>query len=397
MKAVMKSLFCGAILLIAAPARADEPLALTLRGEADLGVMLTDTYRDRFDLGGAGTLRVGLEVLGPLLELRVSGGAAWFPVNGQDPGTLFTFGVGARSTIRVDETGLPALGGPFIDLDGMLAITGDLVRGAIDVGVGWSFFPVDAFTVGPVVRYTLLVQDPSAVVSDPASLLFFGLDLGGRFELETRHVVVTEVAEPEPADDDADGVRGDEDRCPTQAEDVDGFADDDGCPDLDDDSDGYPDDDDVCPRLPETRNGFDDEDGCPDEAPPPTEERVILRHGAEGTPLPHFVYFRVGSSRVSGRYADEIRAVCDMMVADPEARLRVVGHADEQGTSAANQRLGAERAGAVAEQLILCGVDPRRIESTSYGDSRPACTETTEECQELRRRVEFELLAEPTE
>lgn len=381
--------------LLAETARADEPLALTLRGEADLGIMLTDTYRDRFDLGGGGTVRVGLEVLGPLLELRVSGGGAWFPVPNQDPGTLFTLGAGARSTVVIDRASLPALGGPFFDLDLLLAITGDLVRGAIDVGVGWSFFPVDAFTVGPVVRYTLLIQDPSATVSDPASLLFFGLDLGGRFELESRAAPIVEP--PPPSDDDSDGVRGDDDRCPTQAEDGDGFEDDDGCPDPDDDSDGYPDADDVCPRLAETRNGFDDEDGCPDEAPPPPgEERVVIRHGAEGVPLPHHVYFRLGSSRVSGRYTDEIHAVCELMASRPEARLRVLGHADEQGNAAANQRLGAERAGAVAEQLILCGVEPARIESTSYGDSRPACTETTEECQELRRRVEFELL-EPTE
>jgi outer membrane protein OmpA-like peptidoglycan-associated protein len=104
----------------------------------------------------------------------------------------------------------------------------------------------------------------------------------------------------------------------------------------------------------------------------------------------------VGSPRVSPRYADEIREVCTLMASQPAGtRLRVIGHADEQGTQAANHRLGAERAGAVAEQLVLCGVDPMSIESMSYGDSRPACSEASEECRELRRRVEFELVAAP--
>lgn len=42
-------------------------------------------------------------------------------------------------------------------------------------------------------------------------------------------------------DHDRDGVENARDRCPDLAEDVDGFADDDGCPDPDHDGDGVPD------------------------------------------------------------------------------------------------------------------------------------------------------------
>ncbi|NLE00983.1 MAG: hypothetical protein GX640_14040, partial [Fibrobacter sp.] len=42
-------------------------------------------------------------------------------------------------------------------------------------------------------------------------------------------------------DDDRDGIRNDVDRCPKEPEDIDGFEDDDGCPDLDNDKDGIPD------------------------------------------------------------------------------------------------------------------------------------------------------------
>lgn len=65
-------------------------------------------------------------------------------------------------------------------------------------------------------------------------------------------------------DDDKDGVKNDNDRCPKDKEDIDGFEDADGCPDEDNDKDGIKDADDKCPDKVEDKDGFEDEDGCPD-------------------------------------------------------------------------------------------------------------------------------------
>lgn len=71
--------------------------------------------------------------------------------------------------------------------------------------------------------------------------------------------------EPRPRGDaDRDGLTDDVDACPTEREDRDGHADEDGCPDLDDDLDRVPDESDQCPRDPEDRDGNSDDDGCPD-------------------------------------------------------------------------------------------------------------------------------------
>ena len=69
---------------------------------------------------------------------------------------------------------------------------------------------------------------------------------------------------PEVVDTDADGIGDDEDDCPLEAEDRDGFQDDDGCPDLDNDEDGLPDLEDSCPDESEDEDGFEDDDGCPE-------------------------------------------------------------------------------------------------------------------------------------
>jgi OmpA-OmpF porin, OOP family len=68
-------------------------------------------------------------------------------------------------------------------------------------------------------------------------------------------------------DNDNDGIYDAQDKCPNEPEDFDGFEDKDGCPDLDNDKDGVLDANDACPNNPENMNGYKDEDGCPDEKP----------------------------------------------------------------------------------------------------------------------------------
>jgi hypothetical protein len=65
-----------------------------------------------------------------------------------------------------------------------------------------------------------------------------------------------------PTDRDGDGVPDDTDQCPDTAEDKDGVADGDGCPETDADKDGIPDDKDKCPEAAEDGSTPPD-DGCP--------------------------------------------------------------------------------------------------------------------------------------
>jgi outer membrane protein OmpA-like peptidoglycan-associated protein len=65
-------------------------------------------------------------------------------------------------------------------------------------------------------------------------------------------------------DSDNDGILDDVDKCPYEAEDIDGYLDEDGCPDLDNDKDGVLDINDGCPNSKEDFDGFQDDDGCPD-------------------------------------------------------------------------------------------------------------------------------------
>jgi outer membrane protein OmpA-like peptidoglycan-associated protein len=67
-----------------------------------------------------------------------------------------------------------------------------------------------------------------------------------------------------PRDTDKDGLTDELDRCLDQAEDLDAFDDQDGCPDTDNDQDLLVDTADSCPNEPEDVDTFEDDNGCPD-------------------------------------------------------------------------------------------------------------------------------------
>jgi outer membrane protein OmpA-like peptidoglycan-associated protein len=86
------------------------------------------------------------------------------------------------------------------------------------------------------------------------------------FEAADLRLILGFVFEPSIGDRDGDGYKDDQDQCPDEPEDFDGFQDGDGCPDPDNDNDGILDVDDRCPNIAEDRDGDHDEDGCPEAA-----------------------------------------------------------------------------------------------------------------------------------
>jgi len=78
-------------------------------------------------------------------------------------------------------------------------------------------------------------------------------------------LINSEVLTQKRTDPDEDGVILDNDKCPSIPEDLDGFEDEDGCPDFDNDKDGFFDTEDACPNSPEDFDGFRDDDGCLDD------------------------------------------------------------------------------------------------------------------------------------
>ncbi len=128
-----------------------------------------------------------------------------------------------------------------------------------------------------------LLSGASYRVSGPVvAILAGGLGLHEGFGTpDWRLVFGIRLSKDKGSDPDGDGLYGDDDACPLEAEDVDSFQDDDGCPDLDNDGDQIPDTQDGAPNDPEDRDGYEDDDGVPD----PDNDNYGILDDADQCPL----------------------------------------------------------------------------------------------------------------
>ncbi|WP_133000633.1 peptidoglycan-associated lipoprotein Pal [Luteimonas arsenica] len=73
----------------------------------------------------------------------------------------------------------------------------------------------------------------------------------------------------------------------------------------------------------------------------------------------------------------------------PSARITLEGHADERGSRDYNLGLGERRGNAVSSALQANGGSAGQQTVTSYGEERPTCTASNEDCWAKNRRVEI--------
>ncbi len=184
-----------------------------------------------------------------------------------------------------------------------------------------------------------------------------------------------------PLDSDADGIPDVKDLCPTEAEDFDGFEDEDGCPDLDNDGDGILDVNDLCPNEAEDFNGSEDEDGCPDGDVEINQNNFLL--SADDI-------FSTNSSKIKiegSKYLDEVMAV---LKKSPDKRWRIEGHMDSKGEARFLRTLSLERAKAILEYFVYFGELPRgNFKVFGLGDKMPVADNRTEEGRKQNRRIEI--------
>ena len=69
----------------------------------------------------------------------------------------------------------------------------------------------------------------------------------------------------------------------------------------------------------------------------------------------------------------------------PSARVTLEGHADERGTREYNLGLGERRGNAVMAAIGSAS----QVSVVSYGEERPTCADSSEDCWQRNRRVEI--------
>ena len=82
-----------------------------------------------------------------------------------------------------------------------------------------------------------------------------------------------------------------------------------------------------------------------------------------------------------------------ILEANPNVRIRIIGHSDERGGEIYNLALGRRRADAAKTYLVKHGVDASRIETVSAGEGQPVDPRHLKEAWARNRRDEFKLVA----
>lgn len=107
------------------------------------------------------------------------------------------------------------------------------------------------------------------------------------------------------------------------------------------------------------------------------------------------VFFASGGARIAD--AAELRiAEAARRLAGSGQRAQVVGHADANGSKAANDRISAARATAVRQELVRLGVPPERLSISARGADEPIRTNETLEGRQDNRRVDILILGDET-
>jgi type IX secretion system PorP/SprF family membrane protein len=89
-----------------------------------------------------------------------------------------------------------------------------------------------------------------------------------------------------------------------------------------------------------------------------------------------------------------LESLVNMMLIREDVKIKLSGHTDNQGTEAYNMRLSKNRVEAVKEFIVANGVDPARIQTEHFGESKPIADNSTEEGRRTNRRVEMTILNE---
>jgi peptidoglycan-associated lipoprotein len=101
------------------------------------------------------------------------------------------------------------------------------------------------------------------------------------------------------------------------------------------------------------------------------------------------VYFPFDVSAVQEADKPVVMAHAKYLSEHADRKVRVEGNADERGSNEYNLALGQRRAESVKKMLELGGAKASQIETVSYGEEKPVCTEHNEACWSQNRRSDI--------
>ncbi len=124
----------------------------------------------------------------------------------------------------------------------------------------------------------------------------------------------------------------------------------------------------------------------------PKKQRVILKE--EKIEITEAIHFKSGKATILPVSYSLLNEVAQILVDNPNIRIRIDGHTDSVGSDNLNFKLSEARAASVMRYLISRGLPPERLSSKGFGESLPIANNATEMGRAKNRRVEFTIIGQ---
>jgi len=105
-------------------------------------------------------------------------------------------------------------------------------------------------------------------------------------------------------------------------------------------------------------------------------------------PVSFLLYFKFDSADLTDESKAELPKILAQVKSRPAPEVTVIGHTDTVGTQEFNYELGLKRALQVKKIVSDIGVDPTRVDTTSYGKRSPLVPTADGVAEPRNRRVE---------
>ena len=104
------------------------------------------------------------------------------------------------------------------------------------------------------------------------------------------------------------------------------------------------------------------------------------------------IQFDYNSAELMEESFAELDKVVRLLEINPDLRIELSAHTDDQGSDKYNDLLSRKRGEAARTYLLRHGVRPDRVTATGYGKRKPLVPNDSDENRAINRRVEFKVL-----
>ena len=101
------------------------------------------------------------------------------------------------------------------------------------------------------------------------------------------------------------------------------------------------------------------------------------------------VYFELDQDTVKPEFQATVACHAKYLRDRTSSRMTLEGHADERGSRDYNMALGERRANGLSSAMQASGGSASQITANTFGEEKPVCTDSGEDCWSRNRRVEI--------